>query len=192
MGSPGYRRPGTGSAAPGVTQGTGGAEGSGAGAPDQTGPQARPRGDSGSAGGCARAPGPAPPARGEARNQVCRTGRLLTCGAPVSSRSPAGAVQACGRASAGRSTWAFRVRCTWTRLLSSPDSERKLGAGAGPRAGRRGNRPLLAPPPSAHCLQPEDTPESGRRRPLPFPATPSPRMNKILILAQNYVTKEAM
>lgn len=140
MGSPGHRRPGTGSAEPGVTQGTGGAEGPGAGAPDQTGPQGRPRGDSGSAGGCARAAGPAPPARGEARKQVCRTGRLLTCGAPVCSRSPAAAVQACGRASAGRSTWASRVRCSWTCLLSSSHSERKLGAGAGPRAGRRAAR----------------------------------------------------
>ena len=174
MGSPGYRRPGTGSAAPGVTQGAGGAEGPSAGAPDQTGPEGRPRGDSGSAGSCARAPGPAPPARGEARKQVCRTGRLLTCGAPGSSRSPAAAVRACGRASAVRSTWASRVRGTGTRLLSSPDSARKRGAGAGPRAGRRGNRPPLAPPCSAHCLQPEGAPESGRRWPLPFPAIPLP------------------
>ena len=143
MGSPGHRRLGTGSEAPGVTKGAGVAEG----ALDQTSAEGRSPEDSGSKDSGARAPRAGTPLRGEVRTLVCRARSLLTCGAPGSSRSPAAAVLASGR-DVGRSTWAWCVPGAGTFSSFSQRLAVRLGAGAGPHVGRRGNEPppvLLAP-----------------------------------------------
>lgn len=182
MGSPGHRRLGTGSEAPGVTKGAGVAEG----ALDQTSAEGRSPEDSGSKDSGARAPRAGTPLRGEVRTLVCRARSLLTCGAPGSSRSPAAAVLASGR-DVGRSTWAWCVPGAGTFSSFSQRLAVRLGAGAGPHVGRRGNEPppvLLAPRSLAAAHGPTPalwgrtqrgraSPQSGGRRPA-FPPAPHP------------------
>lgn len=142
VGSPGWAQtPG-----PGVQRlGSGGTERPGAGAPVGRGRGVAPWGLPLGA-----------PGRLRARAQVRGTRRQLTCGAPGGTRS-AEARRAGGRASAARPTWASCVHCagpTGSGVRTRPGGS----AGAGPRAGRRGNKPPRSWPAGAHWLQTEGPP----------------------------------